>query len=91
MGAGSTGTSAPLFPRRPKKRGPFQDVPVMPLAIGGQARIGLLLPGKAARHDHDLMQLAQMLADHHRPDLQMPHRLSPSPGEPIEALTHLAG
>src|SRR5476649_2316610 len=33
MGAGSIGTSTPLFPRRPKKRGPFQDVPVMPLAI----------------------------------------------------------
>jgi hypothetical protein len=31
-----------------------------------------------------------MLAHHHRPDLQMPHRLSPSPGEPIEALTHFA-
>jgi hypothetical protein len=36
------------------------------------------------------MHLALMLAHHHRPDLQMPHRLSPSAGEPIEALTHLA-
>jgi hypothetical protein len=36
------------------------------------------------------MHLAPMLAHHHRPDLQMPHWLSPSPGEPIEALAHLA-
>jgi hypothetical protein len=54
----------------------------------GQARIGLLLPGKVARHDHHLMHLPLMLAHHHRPDLQMPHRLSPSLGEPIEALAH---
>src|SRR5260370_40509531 len=33
IGPGSTGTSMLLLPLRPKKRGPFQDVPVMPLAI----------------------------------------------------------
>jgi hypothetical protein len=32
-GTGATAASVPLLPRRPKKRGPFQDVPVMARAM----------------------------------------------------------
>jgi hypothetical protein len=46
----------------------------------------LSLPMKAARHDHDLMQRATMLADHDGPDLEMPVRLAPAPGQPIQEL-----
>jgi uncharacterized membrane protein len=35
------------------------------------------------------MQRALMLAHHHGPDLQMPHRLSSSLGQPVEQLAHL--
>ncbi len=46
----------------------------------------LPLPMKAARHHHDLMQRAAMLAHHDGPDLEMPDRLAPAPSQPIQEL-----
>jgi len=46
-----------------------------PARDGREAGMDLPLPMKAARHDHDLM----MLADHDGPDLEMPGRLAPAP------------
>src|SRR5258708_2288779 len=53
---------------------------------GGEARIGLLVPGKAARHDRDLVQNALVLAHHRGADLETPDRLGATPGQPVEKL-----
>src|ERR1700730_8801149 len=69
-----------------KEAGPVPGRSGDPARDGREAGMDLSLPMKAARHDHDLMQRAAMLADHDGPDLEMPDRLAPAPGQPIQEL-----
>src|ERR1700732_5281778 len=66
-----------------KEAGPVPGRSGDPARDGREAGMDLSLPMKAARHDHDLMQRAAMLADHDGPDLELPDRLAPAPGQPI--------
>jgi hypothetical protein len=45
---------------------------------GGEARINLIPPAEALRHDHNFMQLALMVPDDDRADLDMPGRRTAS-------------
>src|ERR1700730_3243595 len=69
-----------------KEAGPVPGRSGDPARDGREAGMDLSLPMKAARHDHDLMQRAAMLADHDGPHLEMPYRLAPAPGQPIQEL-----
>jgi hypothetical protein len=71
-GAGSPAPAADAssLPRKPKKRGPFQLVPVILRADGRQARKDLSLPAEAARDDQNLLKLALIFPDDDRADLQ---------------------
>ena len=53
---------------------------------GREAGMDLPLPTKAARHDHDLVQRAAMLAHDHGSGFEMPDRLAPALGQPIQEL-----
>ncbi len=71
-----------------KEAGPVPGRSSDPARDGRETGMDLSVPMEAARHDHDLMQRAAMLADHDGPGLEMPDRLAPAPGQPIQELAH---
>jgi hypothetical protein len=73
-------TAVPASIRRPKKRGPFQAVPVIARAMLGEAGISRLAPDIALCNDGDGVPLALVFAQEHGAGFEAP-RAKPRTGD----------